>query len=62
MIASTSTDLTQIESSSAQEAAKSAGEAMRYALIVVSTAPILVVYPWIQKYFEKGVMIGSVKG
>ncbi|MBQ7566921.1 MAG: carbohydrate ABC transporter permease [Oscillospiraceae bacterium] len=62
LIASTSTDLTQIESSSAQEAAKSAGEAMRYALIVVSTAPILVVYPWIQKYFEKGVMIGSVKG
>ena len=35
---------------------------MRYAMIVVSTLPILCVYPFIQKYFVKGVMIGSVKG
>ena len=39
-----------------------AGESMRYALIVVATVPILTVYPFIQKYFAKGVMIGSVKG
>lgn len=62
LITTSSTDMTQISSSSAQEAMKSAGEAMRYALIVVSTAPIMMLYPWIQKYFEKGVMIGSVKG
>ncbi len=35
---------------------------VKYAVIIVSTVPILVVYPFIQKYFEKGVMIGSIKG
>ncbi len=35
---------------------------VKYAVIIVSTLPILIVYPFIQKYFEKGVMIGSVKG
>ena len=37
-------------------------DVLKYALIVVSTAPILCVYPFIQKYFVKGVMIGSIKG
>lgn len=35
---------------------------LKYALIVISTAPILTVYPFVQKYFVKGVMVGSVKG
>ncbi|MFA6507933.1 MAG: carbohydrate ABC transporter permease [Treponemataceae bacterium] len=35
---------------------------IKYATIVVSTAPILCVYPFVQKYFVKGVMIGSIKG
>lgn len=35
---------------------------MRYAVIVVSSLPLLIVYPFLQKYFDKGVMIGSVKG
>jgi putative aldouronate transport system permease protein len=35
---------------------------IKYGVIIVSTLPILIVYPFIQKYFEKGVMIGSVKG
>lgn len=35
---------------------------IKYAVIVVSTAPMMVIYPWVQKYFAKGVMIGSVKG
>lgn len=37
-------------------------ESMRYAVIIVSTLPIMCVYPFIQKYFVKGIMIGSVKG
>lgn len=35
---------------------------LKYSLIVVATAPILCIYPFIQKYFVKGVMIGSLKG
>ena len=35
---------------------------LKYALIVVATVPILCAYPFAQKYFIKGVMIGSVKG
>ena len=35
---------------------------MQYCLIVVSTLPMMLIYPYIQKYFAKGVMIGSVKG
>ena len=37
-------------------------ETIKYATIVVSTVPILVIYPFLQKYFTKGVMIGAVKG
>lgn len=35
---------------------------IKYAVIVVASAPLLAVYPFIQKYFDKGVMMGSVKG
>lgn len=37
-------------------------DVMKYALIVVSSAPLLIIYPFVQKHFVKGVMIGSVKG
>lgn len=37
-------------------------QSLKMATVAVSTIPILVVYPWLQKYFVKGVMIGSVKG
>jgi putative aldouronate transport system permease protein len=35
---------------------------IRYTSIVVGTAPMLILYPFLQKYFEKGIMIGSIKG
>ncbi|MBS6643748.1 MAG: carbohydrate ABC transporter permease [Clostridiaceae bacterium] len=38
------------------------GESIKYATIVVATVPILCVYPFVQKYFTKGVMLGAVKG
>ena len=37
-------------------------ETIKYALIIVSTLPMLVLYPFLQRFFEKGVMVGSVKG
>lgn len=37
-------------------------ESIKYAAIVVSTAPILCVYPFLQKYFAKGALVGAVKG
>ena len=37
-------------------------EMMKYSLIIISSIPVLVIYPFVQKYFVKGVMIGSVKG
>ncbi len=37
-------------------------EQIKYALIVVSTLPIMLVYPFLQKLFAKGVMLGSIKG
>lgn len=41
---------------------QSSADQVKYAVIIVSTLPILCVYPFVQKYFEKGVMIGAVKG
>jgi len=35
---------------------------IKYAVIVVSSLPVLILYPFLQKYFDKGVMLGSVKG
>lgn len=45
----------------AEQAAQLAG-VIKYSLIVVSMVPVLLVYPFVQKYFVKGVTIGAVKG
>jgi putative aldouronate transport system permease protein len=38
------------------------GETMKYAVILVASAPVLMLYPFVQKYFVKGIMVGAVKG
>jgi putative aldouronate transport system permease protein len=60
ILISSSTDLMTAEV--AQEDKEAIGESIKYATIVVSTIPILIVYPFLQKYFVKGVMIGAIKG
>ncbi|MGE4585459.1 MAG: carbohydrate ABC transporter permease [Sphaerochaeta sp.] len=42
--------------------AQGLSETIRYAIIVVASVPLLVIYPFVQRFFVKGVMIGSVKG
>jgi|LSQX01.2.fsa_nt_gb putative aldouronate transport system permease protein len=37
-------------------------ESIRYAVIVVASVPVLMLYPFVQKYFVKGIMVGSIKG
>ena len=37
-------------------------EQIKYSVIVISSVPVLVLYPFLQKYFDKGVMLGSLKG
>ena len=38
------------------------GETMKYALIIVASAPVIIMYPFVQKYFVKGIMVGAIKG
>jgi len=37
-------------------------ELIRYAVIIVSSGPVIAIYPFLQKYFAKGIMIGAIKG
>ena len=55
-------DLSQVDDVETLAALIGASDLVKYTMIVVATVPILCAYPFVQKYFEKGVMIGSVKG
>jgi putative aldouronate transport system permease protein len=59
-------DTTNSLASAARDAARAAhlppGETIGMAAILLATLPILIVYPFLQKHFAKGVMLGSVKG
>ena len=55
-------DLSQIEDPELLKAMIGTTDVMKYSLIVISSVPVIIAYPFVQKYFEKGVMIGAVKG
>ena len=50
-----------LDAASIMKKLKEAGT-MKYAIIIISTVPLMLVYPFIQKYFVKGIMLGAVKG
>jgi len=45
-----------------QQALQNISQTIRYGIIVVSSLPVIMMYPFLQRYFVKGIMIGSVKG
>ncbi len=49
-------------STEAQAAQVRISEIVKYAVIIVSTLPVIVLYPFLQRYFVQGVMVGSIKG
>ena len=51
-----------IEDPEVAAAKQGMAELLKYSLIMVSTVPVMCLYPFVQKYFVKGVMIGSIKG
>ena len=55
-------DATMTRSEDELQKQKQLVEMLKYAIIIVATVPVMVLYPFIQKYFVKGVMIGSIKG
>lgn len=55
-------DAGDVESMKQMLANAHAAEGMKYAIIFIASAPLLIIYPFLQKYFAKGIMIGAVKG
>ncbi len=55
------TDMLDLSSSSVAEQ-QMWGEGIKYAIIIISSLPVIIIYPLIQRYFVKGVMIGALKG
>ena len=52
----------QIQDPKLVAAKQGMSDLLKYSLIIVSSGPIIALYPFIQKYFIKGVMIGAIKG
>ena len=62
ILISNTINLNEIMDEETMRARQGLSELMKYAIIVVSSVPVMIIYPFIQKYFVKGVMIGSIKG
>ena len=62
ILSASNVDLDQFDDAEILASVIGSTDLIKYASIVVSAAPVLVAYPFVQKFFEKGVMLGSVKG
>ncbi len=52
----------QLLKSDENQAQLGMADLLKYAVIIVASLPVIMMYPFVQEYFVKGVMIGSVKG
>ncbi|MDQ8737637.1 carbohydrate ABC transporter permease [Paenibacillus sp. LHD-38] len=57
-----SVDASMIANANQMLAQQGLKDLLKYSLIVIASGPVLIIYPFVQKYFVKGVMIGSLKG
>lgn len=55
-------DMNMMDDMKTMAAKQAMRELMKYALIVVASVPVLMIYPFVQKYFVRGIMLGSIKG
>jgi putative aldouronate transport system permease protein len=55
-------DMTMMLDVRSFESIQAMRELLKYALIVVASVPVLLIYPFVQRYFLKGIMIGAIKG
>ncbi|WZL78730.1 carbohydrate ABC transporter permease [Eubacteriales bacterium mix99] len=55
-------DASQVVDPELEQAKQGMADLLKYSLIVVSSLPVMIMYPFVQKYFVKGVMIGAIKG
>jgi len=62
VLAATQIDASSFSDPSLAEKMASIADVMKYSIIIVGCIPMLMIYPFIKKYFEKGMMIGSLKG
>ena len=55
-------DITSVAQALIQGANTVTSDSLKMAAVVITTVPILLIYPFVQKYFASGIMIGAVKG
>lgn len=55
-------DMNMMEDLQSMAAREAMRELLKYALIVVASVPVLMIYPFVQKYFVTGIMLGAIKG
>ena len=55
-------DMTQVSDASAVAKLQGMSDLLKYSTIVVSTLPVMLLYPLIQKHLVRGIMVGAVKG